>query len=85
VSLETTALRTSASQALAEWHAAWLRRLPKTAEGLWDWLMALDQVARFDLLAFCAGCSVKPLESAATLRQTVSLMPTSWPQRCRST
>ena len=47
-----------AGKALAESREAWLRRLPRTPEALWDWLLAQDQATRLDLLAFCAGCSV---------------------------
>jgi ParB family chromosome partitioning protein len=64
--LDSTSLHSSAEgiedspagKALAEAHAAWLRRLPRTPEALWDWLLAQDQAARLDLLATCAGCSV---------------------------
>ena len=43
---------------LARRHQFWLRHLPNSAEGLWDWLLAQDTATRLDLLAYCAGCSV---------------------------
>lgn len=51
-----------AGKALAEWHAAWFRRLPKTPEMLWDWLSLQDTATRLDLLAYCAGCSVNAVK-----------------------
>lgn len=48
----------AAARALAERHAGWRRRLPNTAEALWDWLLAQDTATRLELLAYCAGCSI---------------------------
>jgi ParB family chromosome partitioning protein len=43
-------------------HEFWLRQLPNSAEGLWDWLLAQDTATRLDLLAHCAGCSVNAVK-----------------------
>jgi ParB family chromosome partitioning protein len=45
---------------MAERHAAWLQRLPEEPDGLWDWLIALDQATLTELLAYCAAATVKP-------------------------
>jgi ParB family chromosome partitioning protein len=47
---------------LAGRHQFWLRHLPNSAEGLWDWLIAQDTATRLDLLAYCAGCSVNAIK-----------------------
>ena len=41
-------------------HAAWAQRLPEDHDALWDWLIALDQAALLDLIAYCAAAIVKP-------------------------
>jgi ParB family chromosome partitioning protein len=43
---------------LASQRQFWLRQLPNSPEGLWDWLSAQDTATRLGLLAYCAGCSV---------------------------
>jgi len=47
-----------AAVALDAHHAAWLRRLPETAETLWDWLLAQTPDTLTGLLAYCAACTV---------------------------
>jgi ParB family transcriptional regulator, chromosome partitioning protein len=49
---------------LAERHGLWRQRLPETAEGLWDWLLARDTATRLDLLAYCAALSVDAVDRA---------------------
>jgi len=97
LSLKNAALESSAEgieaspagRALAEWRTAWLRRLPKTADEVWDWLLSQDQATRLDLLAYCAGCSVNAvrkrhdpaserLAHADRLATAVALDMTQW-------
>ena len=71
-------------------HEFWLRHLPNSAEGLWDWLSMQDTATRIDLLAYCAGCSVNAvkkrherpdterLNHADRLAQTLGLDMTQW-------
>jgi ParB family chromosome partitioning protein len=47
-----------AAVALAAHHAAWLQRLPETAETLWAWLLAQTPDTLTALLAYCAACTV---------------------------
>ena len=44
-----------AAQALDERRAAWTRRLPQEADGLWDWLMTQTPGTLTDLMACCAA------------------------------
>lgn len=47
---------------LATQREFWMRRLPNSADGFWDWLLAQDAATRLDLLAYCAGCSVNAVK-----------------------
>jgi ParB family chromosome partitioning protein len=52
----------SAEVKLASQRQFWLRHLPNSADGLWDWLSAQDTATRLDLLSYCAGCSVNAVK-----------------------
>jgi ParB family chromosome partitioning protein len=47
-----------AGQAIAERHAAWAARLPKSARALWDAVAALSDAEQLELLAHCAGLTL---------------------------
>ncbi len=43
---------------LSEIHSQWLKRVPASAEELWQWLLEQEQSVVLDLLAFCVGQTV---------------------------
>ncbi len=49
---------TPAMQVLDERHAAWTRRLPQEADGLWDWLLSQTSATLTSLLACCAADTI---------------------------
>jgi ParB family chromosome partitioning protein len=53
------AIETSLAQVrLSEIHSQWLKRIPASAEELWQWLLDQEQSVVLDLLAFCVGQTV---------------------------
>jgi ParB family transcriptional regulator, chromosome partitioning protein len=53
-----------AAQAWDEREAAWTRRLPSEADGLWDWMMAQSADTLTGLLACCAASTVSAVRKA---------------------
>jgi ParB family chromosome partitioning protein len=52
-----------AVQALSKQKTAWLTRLPKTPNALWNWVLALPQDTLLSLLAFCAALSLNGIRT----------------------
>ena len=52
-----------AIQSLSEQKTAWLTRLPKTPNALWNWVLAMPQDTLLDLLAFCAALSLNGIKT----------------------
>jgi ParB family chromosome partitioning protein len=50
-------------QALSEQKTAWLSRLPKTPNALWQWILAQPQDTLLALLAFCAALSLNGVKT----------------------
>jgi ParB family chromosome partitioning protein len=54
---------TKGKEALEEARERWAGRLPKTANGLWDWCLAQEDCdPLLELLAFCAACTVNAVQ-----------------------
>ncbi|MBL6616758.1 MAG: DNA-binding protein [Reyranella sp.] len=56
---------TAAAKAVAERHEAWKAELPTEEDVLWDWLAALDDDRRTQLLAHCVSFGVNALYERA--------------------
>ena len=52
-----------AVQALSEQKTAWLQRLPKTPNALWQWILVQAADTLLDLLAFCAALSLNGIKT----------------------
>jgi len=49
------------AKAVDERHAEWKARVPTDDDGLWDWLVALDDESRMALLAHCTSMGINAL------------------------
>lgn len=55
-------LKDSASaKSVTDWHERWGDHIPADDEALWDWLIALDDDHRMDLLAHCVSYGINAL------------------------
>ena len=52
-----------AVQSLSEQKTAWLTRLPKTPNALWNWVLAEPKDTLLSLLAFCAALSLNGIQT----------------------
>ncbi len=50
-------------QTLSEQKTAWLTRLPKTPNALWDWVLVQPKDTLLSLLAFCAALSLNGIKT----------------------
>ena len=68
-------------QALSEQKTAWLKRLPKTPNALWEWILIQPQDTLLTLLAFCAALSLNGVktknDSGATRLQHADAVATA--------
>ena len=68
-------------QALGEQKTAWLKRLPKTPNALWRWILVQTQDTLLSLLAFCAALSLNGVktknDSGATRLQHADALATA--------
>jgi ParB family chromosome partitioning protein len=51
----------SSARTIADRHDLWKADMPTDEEGLWDWLVALDDANRLDLLAHCVSGGINAL------------------------
>lgn len=63
---------TPAGLAIQARHDAWIDRLPKVADGLWDALVLLPQEARLDLLAHCVSLSVNAVRAPGRSKRSLA-------------
>jgi ParB family chromosome partitioning protein len=59
-----------AVQALSEQKTAWLQRLPKTPNALWQWILVQAPDTLLDLLAFCAALSLNGIKTKSDAAPT---------------
>jgi ParB family chromosome partitioning protein len=48
---------------IAQRHATWAKRLPRTANDVWGWLLDMDGLDRAALMAHCSGLTVNAVQS----------------------
>ena len=63
---------TPAGLAIQARHDAWIDRLPKVADELWDTLVLLPQEARLDLLAHCVSLSVNAVRAPGRSKRSLA-------------